>query len=205
MIYHNCCEEHKYLAGIRREKESFERLIKERGVCCVFFMFFLADAYFGHTVHAITDLGRGEDAVIKTISSCIAGGRRELSSEPSRVCLSCNHQKLSQRIVSPRSLTFENSARRCHPSCMRQNCLLSPQPSLLATTSSLLIFVWKERASLIWCRVSIADDCKLWFSSWLSSNLVDPPALPSVNSFLYTTSSLSCQLNSRTTRRSPSR
>jgi hypothetical protein len=33
MMYANSCEEHKYLAGIRKEKESFERLIKERGVC----------------------------------------------------------------------------------------------------------------------------------------------------------------------------
>lgn len=33
MIYQLSCEEHKYLAGLRREKESFERLIKERGVC----------------------------------------------------------------------------------------------------------------------------------------------------------------------------
>ena len=33
MVYSNTCEEHKYLAGIRREKEAFERLIKERGVC----------------------------------------------------------------------------------------------------------------------------------------------------------------------------
>ena len=32
MVYGNSCEEHKYLAGIRREEESFERLIKERGV-----------------------------------------------------------------------------------------------------------------------------------------------------------------------------
>lgn len=32
MVYQLSCEEHKYLAGIRREKESFERLIKERGV-----------------------------------------------------------------------------------------------------------------------------------------------------------------------------
>ena len=32
MVYSNSCEEHKYLAGIRREKEAFERLIKERGV-----------------------------------------------------------------------------------------------------------------------------------------------------------------------------
>ena len=33
MVYSNSCEEHKYLAGIRREKEAFEKLIKERGVC----------------------------------------------------------------------------------------------------------------------------------------------------------------------------
>ena len=32
MVYQTSCEEHKYLAGIRREKESFEKLIKERGV-----------------------------------------------------------------------------------------------------------------------------------------------------------------------------
>jgi hypothetical protein len=59
MIYHNCCEEHKYLAGVRREKESFERLIKERGVCCMYFILFSTHAYFGHVVHATTDLGRG--------------------------------------------------------------------------------------------------------------------------------------------------
>ena len=32
MVYQLSCEEHKYLAGLRREKDSFERLIKERGV-----------------------------------------------------------------------------------------------------------------------------------------------------------------------------
>lgn len=32
MTYHLTSEEHKYLAGQRREKDSFERLIKERGV-----------------------------------------------------------------------------------------------------------------------------------------------------------------------------
>lgn len=36
MLYQLSCEEHKYLAGLRREKESFERLIKERGVRCFF-------------------------------------------------------------------------------------------------------------------------------------------------------------------------
>lgn len=32
MIYRYSCEEHKFLAGIRREKEAFVRLIKERSV-----------------------------------------------------------------------------------------------------------------------------------------------------------------------------
>lgn len=32
MVYGDSCEEHKYLAGIRKEKASFERLIRERGV-----------------------------------------------------------------------------------------------------------------------------------------------------------------------------
>ena len=32
MVYHLSCEEHKYLAGLRKEKDAFERLIKERGV-----------------------------------------------------------------------------------------------------------------------------------------------------------------------------
>jgi hypothetical protein len=32
MVYANSCEEHRYLAAIRKEKESFERLVKERGV-----------------------------------------------------------------------------------------------------------------------------------------------------------------------------
>lgn len=33
MVYKNSSEEHKLLATMRREKDSFERLIKERGVC----------------------------------------------------------------------------------------------------------------------------------------------------------------------------
>jgi DNA excision repair protein ERCC-4 len=39
MVYSNSCEEHKYLAGIRKEKESFERLIKERGASSLFSLF----------------------------------------------------------------------------------------------------------------------------------------------------------------------
>ena len=32
MLYNNSFEEAKYLADVRREKDAFERLIKERGV-----------------------------------------------------------------------------------------------------------------------------------------------------------------------------
>ncbi len=35
MMYKLSCEEGKYLTGLRREKESFERLIKERGVSAI--------------------------------------------------------------------------------------------------------------------------------------------------------------------------
>ena len=39
MVYGNSCEEHKYLAGIRKEKDAFQRLIKERGVSCICLVF----------------------------------------------------------------------------------------------------------------------------------------------------------------------
>ncbi|KAF8060702.1 hypothetical protein FPV67DRAFT_1511184 [Lyophyllum atratum] len=71
MVYGNSCEEHKYLAGIRREKESFERLIKERGSMLLPLFEERRDA--------------SSDAMIQTISSRIAGGRRELSTQPSQV------------------------------------------------------------------------------------------------------------------------
>ena len=32
MVYQTTAEEHKYLASLRKEKDAFERLIKERGV-----------------------------------------------------------------------------------------------------------------------------------------------------------------------------
>ncbi|KAH6911198.1 hypothetical protein BKA70DRAFT_1269689 [Coprinopsis sp. MPI-PUGE-AT-0042] len=73
MVYGNSCEEHKYLAGIRKEKESFERLIKERANM-------LLPIYEERREGA----GRNDDA-IKTISTRYAGGRRELNTEPSTV------------------------------------------------------------------------------------------------------------------------
>ncbi|KAF9030370.1 hypothetical protein BDZ89DRAFT_1159420 [Hymenopellis radicata] len=71
MVYANSCEEHKYLAGIRREKESFERLIRERGIML---LPILEDPR-----------AASNDAVIKTISTRFGGGRKELNKEPSRV------------------------------------------------------------------------------------------------------------------------
>ncbi|KAG5719298.1 DNA repair protein rad16 [Termitomyces sp. T112] len=71
MVYSNSCEEHKYLAGIRREKDAFERLIKERGSM-------LLPLFEVHR-------DRTSDAMIKTISTRMAGGRRELNTRPSQV------------------------------------------------------------------------------------------------------------------------
>ena len=58
MVYVNSCEEHKYLAGIRREKESFERLIKERGVCFLQTFTSLQLIWQRIVVHASTHNGR---------------------------------------------------------------------------------------------------------------------------------------------------
>ncbi|KIK32765.1 hypothetical protein CY34DRAFT_68158, partial [Suillus luteus UH-Slu-Lm8-n1] len=71
MVYQLCCEEHKYLAGLRREKESFEKLIKERGSMP---LPIFEDKHAGKS-----------DAVIKTISTRLAGGRKELSTVASQV------------------------------------------------------------------------------------------------------------------------
>ncbi|KAJ7458574.1 hypothetical protein FB451DRAFT_1273486 [Mycena latifolia] len=71
MLYGNSCEEHKYLAGIRKEKDSFQRLIKERGSMLL-------------PIFEDRGDGRGE-ALIKTISTRIAGGRRKLSKASSQI------------------------------------------------------------------------------------------------------------------------
>ncbi|KIK42221.1 hypothetical protein CY34DRAFT_83956 [Suillus luteus UH-Slu-Lm8-n1] len=71
MVYQLCCEEHMYLAGLRREKESFEKLIKERG--CMLLQVF-EDKHVGKS-----------DAVTKTISTRLAGGGKDLSTVASQV------------------------------------------------------------------------------------------------------------------------
>jgi|ERR1700692_3352383 DNA excision repair protein ERCC-4 len=91
MVYQLSCEEHKYLAGIRREKQSFERLIKERGVCTDT-IFLRAECLSMNSQSMLIPIMEERtagasvgDAIIKTISSRIAGGRKELNKEPSRV------------------------------------------------------------------------------------------------------------------------
>ncbi|KAF8580272.1 hypothetical protein K439DRAFT_1415468 [Ramaria rubella] len=73
MLYATSCEEHKYLAGLRREKESFERLIKERGSML---MPILEERRLGSSAG---------DAIVRTISTRIAGGGKVATAEPSQV------------------------------------------------------------------------------------------------------------------------
>ncbi|KAI6043131.1 hypothetical protein EDC04DRAFT_2962374 [Pisolithus marmoratus] len=71
MIYQLSSEEHKYLAALRHEKDSFERLIKERGTM----------------LNPVFEDQRPKtgDQFIRTISTRLAGGRKELSAQPSQV------------------------------------------------------------------------------------------------------------------------
>lgn len=92
MVYQTSCEEHKYLAGIRREKDSFERLIKERGVrqtsllpTCTTINLRVFQSMLLPILEDRSAASSTGDAIIKTISSRIAGGRKELNKEPSRV------------------------------------------------------------------------------------------------------------------------
>ncbi|KIM71372.1 hypothetical protein PILCRDRAFT_830383 [Piloderma croceum F 1598] len=102
MVYQLSCEEHKYLAGLRREKESFERLIKERGSMLLPIM---EERTAGASVG---------DAIIKTISSRIAGGRKESNKEPSRVIVDMREFRstlpsllhASRLLVIPATLTI---------------------------------------------------------------------------------------------------
>jgi DNA excision repair protein ERCC-4 len=89
MVYQMTAEEHKYLASLRKEKDAFERLIKERGVSTQLQMEDHITELFQSMLlpihenqRAASDVG---EAIIKTISSRVAGGRKELSAEESRV------------------------------------------------------------------------------------------------------------------------
>ncbi|KAH7908756.1 hypothetical protein BJ138DRAFT_1103259, partial [Hygrophoropsis aurantiaca] len=68
MLYATSTEEHRYLAGLRREKEAFERLVRERATMLL------------PIVEATNQNAPGE-SLIKTISTRLAGGRKELVAE----------------------------------------------------------------------------------------------------------------------------
>ncbi|KAH7904298.1 restriction endonuclease type II-like protein, partial [Hygrophoropsis aurantiaca] len=67
MLYATSTEEHRYLAGLRREKEAFERLVRERATMLL-------------PIVEGTSASAGE-GLIKTISTRLAGGRKELVAE----------------------------------------------------------------------------------------------------------------------------
>jgi DNA excision repair protein ERCC-4 len=89
LMYQACCEEHKFLLGLRREKDAFTKLIQEHAVMYYKILYsFLVESlcqkmpiYLGD---ARTDSGHG-DTMLKTISTRLAGGRKELSQEPPKV------------------------------------------------------------------------------------------------------------------------
>lgn len=106
-MYEECSEEHKYLLGLRREKYAFTRLIEEHAVNRT-----LLDndyrltptpqkmpVYLGDTRVESTSA----DAMIKTISTRFAGGRKEISQVPSRVT------RLASYTLVSRSLRYRTS------------------------------------------------------------------------------------------------
>ncbi|OCH91717.1 hypothetical protein OBBRIDRAFT_886730 [Obba rivulosa] len=103
LMYKLSCEEGKYLTGLRREKESFERLIKERGSM-------LMPIFEEHR----SGSGAVGDALIKTISTRIAGGRKDVTTEPSRVIVDIREFRsslpsllhASQLLIIPATLTI---------------------------------------------------------------------------------------------------
>lgn len=94
-MYAGSVEEQRYLSSIRREKESFERLIKERSVRASpawDLLFSIATERRGSAqVMALTlDVDRrpgdqSDDELLRTISSRIGGGGKSARADPPRV------------------------------------------------------------------------------------------------------------------------
>lgn len=73
MLYANSAEEQKYLSHIRRERESFERLIKERSSMAIPLQ-----------AERRPDEDRADD-YLRTVSTRIAGGGRHARADPPQV------------------------------------------------------------------------------------------------------------------------
>ena len=74
LIYADSVEEQRYLSALRREKEAFERLIREKSTMAL----------------PLTADGRPaaddpDQRLLRTISSRIAGGQRSATTEPARI------------------------------------------------------------------------------------------------------------------------
>lgn len=74
MIYSDSVEEQRYLSALRREKESFERLIREKS------MMALPLSADGRPIAEDAD-----QRFLRTISSRVAGGQRSATAEPPRI------------------------------------------------------------------------------------------------------------------------
>jgi DNA excision repair protein ERCC-4 len=87
-MYEECSEEHKYLLGLRREKNAFTRLDRgARGTLISARRGLPPDAHPQKCRYTLAMLveSTSADVMIKTISTRFAGGRREISQVPSRV------------------------------------------------------------------------------------------------------------------------
>ncbi|KIJ40631.1 hypothetical protein M422DRAFT_32128 [Sphaerobolus stellatus SS14] len=70
IFYSTTCEEHRHLAGLRTEKESFERLIEERSSMMI-------------PIHEQRRVGSDtSDDIVRTINTRIAGGGKTAAAEP---------------------------------------------------------------------------------------------------------------------------
>ncbi|KAM0752073.1 hypothetical protein T439DRAFT_312194 [Meredithblackwellia eburnea MCA 4105] len=72
LMYKDSVEEQRYLSTIRKEKDAFERLIREKGVMAI-------------PHEAEYRPGDEESATLRTINSRIAGGSRQVRTEPPKV------------------------------------------------------------------------------------------------------------------------
>src|SRR6266540_3196212 len=91
MVYDNSVEEQKYLTSIRREKDAFQKLIQEKGVCNYANSFpFLAvcEICVSPQMMALPLAGKAagsSEPFLRMTNTRIAGGRLAVTAEPQRV------------------------------------------------------------------------------------------------------------------------
>jgi DNA excision repair protein ERCC-4 len=103
LLYAESIEEQRYLSSIRREKESFEKLIRERSIMALPLQ---ADGR--------PAVESADDRFLRTINSRIAGGQRGVTQEPPRIIVDMREFNsslasmldLAGIIVIPRTLTI---------------------------------------------------------------------------------------------------